>query len=203
MRRLFTLLGVFVALAMMIPAPAALAASSPRMPTIPAGGGFEYFESSWASNVGAYERFLRATAPDSQSVAPLPDDSGTGRRIVYSLSDQMVWLVDSDGAVLANYVVSGREGWPISGTYSVFSKSPKTTSWTGGGVTMRWMVRFVKTTNTSIGFHEIPRTASGRYIQTNNELGTPLSAGCVRQATEDAIRLYRWADVGTPVVVTS
>lgn len=203
MRRRLALLGVFMALAVLVPTSAASATSSPRVAPIPAGGGFEYFESSWASGARVYDRFLRATAPDSLSVAPLPADSGSGRRIVYSLTDQMVWLVDSDGAVLANYFVSGREGWPISGIYSVFSKSRKTTSWTGGGVTMRWMVRFIKTSSTSIGFHEIPRTASGRYIQANDQLGTPLSAGCVRQATEDAIRLYRWADVGTPVVVTS
>jgi lipoprotein-anchoring transpeptidase ErfK/SrfK len=38
-------------------------------------------------------------------------------------------------------------------------------------------------------------------MQTSDQLGEPLSGGCVRQATEDAIITWDWAQIGTVVVV--
>ena len=35
----------------------------------------------------------------------------------------------------------------------------------------------------------------------DEQLGQPLSGGCVRQAPEDAIWMWNWAPVGTVVVV--
>jgi hypothetical protein len=200
-RRLATLCAV-IGLIVVIPATAASAASSPRSLPGPAVNALEYFESSWAGGTRVFDRYLKATAPTVLEAAPLPADSGIGRRIVYDLTDQMVWLVDADETILANYLVSGRAGWPVPGTYSVFSKSPRTTAFLGNGITMRWMVRFAKTDKTNIGFHDLPRYADGRTMQTEDELGTALSGGCVRQKYSDAVRMYRWADVGTTVVVT-
>jgi lipoprotein-anchoring transpeptidase ErfK/SrfK len=42
----------------------------------------------------------------------------------------------------------------------------------------------------------------GERLQTTAELGTPLSHGCIRQARPDAKALWRFAPVGTTVVVT-
>jgi lipoprotein-anchoring transpeptidase ErfK/SrfK len=38
-------------------------------------------------------------------------------------------------------------------------------------------------------------------LQSSEQLGLPLSAGCVRQSTADAGWLWNWAPVGTKVVV--
>ena len=114
----------------------------------------------------------------------------------------MVWLVAEDGTVLANYLVSGRAGVPSPGTYSVFSKSPVTRAFLDPNTIMRWMVRFAKTDKTNIGFHDIPVRGDGTPYQTVDELGTALSGGCVRQELGAAIRMSRFADVGTPVIVT-
>jgi lipoprotein-anchoring transpeptidase ErfK/SrfK len=160
------------------------------------------FESTWDRGLPAFDRYLWAAAPEDVLLAPVPDDSGEGRRVVYSLEDQMVWLVTEDGSVVANYLVSGRKGWPNPGTYQVFSKSPITRAYLSPTTTMRWMVRFARTANTNIGFHDIPLSGNGTPYQTLDELGTALSGGCVRQSSEDAIRMYRFADIGTTVVVT-
>jgi hypothetical protein len=131
---------------------------------------------------------------------PVPPDSGRGRRIVYSNSQQRVWLVEADGIVTATYPVSGRRGVPNPGTYQVYSKSEK--AWAGhDGITMAYMVRFARGKNLPIGFHAIPRDARGRPLQSEDALGEYRSAGCVRQADEDARLLYHWAEVGTTVVV--
>ena len=142
----------------------------------------------------------KAQAFPSFANVPLPANSGTGRRIVYSNPQQRVWLVSDDGTVEYTYNVSGRRGVPAGGTYSVFSKS-RVTSAGHDGITMRNMVRFARGSSLAIGFHSIPRYASGRPLQSEDELGGYRSAGCVRQADADSERLWEWAPVGTKVVV--
>jgi len=129
-----------------------------------------------------------------------PANTGEGRRIVYGNSAHRVWLVDQYNLVVDTYLVSGRAGTPAAGTYSVYSKSEQ--AWAGhDGITMRWMVRFAHGSNLAIGFHSIPRDADGRPLQSESQLGTYRSSGCVRQADHKAQFLYGWAPVGTKVVV--
>ena len=123
-------------------------------------------------------------------------------RIVYSIHGQRVWLVGSDGVVARTYRVSGRLDRPLPGTYQVYSRSRTTTSYTGDE-SMEYMVRFAHGERAAIGFHDIPVDASGSEVQTVEQLGEPLSAGCVRQSLEDAIALWDFAPVGTTVVVVA
>jgi lipoprotein-anchoring transpeptidase ErfK/SrfK len=62
------------------------------------------------------------------------------------------------------------------------------------------MVRFAHGANAAIGFHDIP-VDDGQRVQTLDDLGTPMSHGCVRQARPDARALWRFAPIGTEVVV--
>ncbi len=135
---------------------------------------------------------------------PLPRSSGTGRRIVYDISAQRVWLVRAGGDVARSYLVSGsRYDQVAPGTYPVFSTSRHAVSW-HGTETMEYMVRFTRGDNANIGFHDIPvRAATGRAVQSLARLGTPLSDGCIRQRERDARALWKFAPVGTPVVVTA
>ncbi len=132
---------------------------------------------------------------------PVPAGSGEGRRIVYSDSQQRVWLVEADESIADTYLVSGRRLTPAAGTYRVYSKSP--TAWAGhDGIVMQHMVRFAHGRSLAIGFHSIPRYGSGgRPLQTEAQLGTYQSSGCVRQADHKAAALYEWAPIGTVVVV--
>jgi hypothetical protein len=133
---------------------------------------------------------------------PLPAGSGYGRRIVYQQSTMHLWVVDSDGVVLRDYPVTGRPGWPLVGTYHVFSKAVSAAS-PKYHVTFDWMVRFAHGHNLSIGFHSIPRfMGSGKPIQSESSLGAPIGhGGCVRQRPVDAKWLFAWAQIGTTVVV--
>lgn len=158
----------------------------------------------------AFEEDRRATQADrsphfvatirSDLPAP-PDDSGVGRRVVYSNSQQRVWMIDGEGSVVDSYLVSGRRGVPRPGTYQVFSKSE--VAWADhDGITMRYMVRFARGEELAIGFHSIPVYPGGRPLQTEQDLGNFRSAGCVRQSLFDAYRMWTFAPVGTTVVVT-
>jgi L,D-transpeptidase catalytic domain len=143
----------------------------------------------------------RAPAAETTSNA-LPSDSGTGKRVVFDISDQRVWLVDKGDEVRRSYLVSGSLTDNLDpGTYAVYSRSRYAVGINDSGV-MEYFIRFTRGVNAAIGFHSIP-TKNGRPLQTEKQLGTPQSHGCIRQATRDAKRLWAFAPVSRKVVVTA
>ncbi|GIU91572.1 MAG: hypothetical protein KatS3mg011_0478 [Acidimicrobiia bacterium] len=180
-----------------------LAPALPRTPSPPAVAPIpppDPVDEAWRTYPHTVDLRFAVSPPRPDAFPPLPPDSGEGRRIVYANSAQRVWLVDDLNRVVDSYPVSGRRGVPRPGTYRVYSKSEL--AWAGhDGITMKHMVRFARGRSLAIGFHSIPVTASGRPIQTEEDLGSFRSAGCVRQAPDKALQLYLFADVGTTVVV--
>ena len=137
------------------------------------------------------------------STPALPAGSGAGYRIVFDQSEQRVWLVGSDGKVDRSYLVSGSRFNNLHpGTFSVLSRSRYATSFDFSGK-LEYFVHFATGFSAPIGFHAVPRYNNGALEQTKAQLGTPLSAGCVRQWLPDAIALWNFAPVGTKVVVTA
>jgi len=136
--------------------------------------------------------FFRSLLP------PAPAGSGSGRRIVYTVSGGRVWLIGDADDVQFSYRVSGRAGMPKPGVYSIYSKSRYARS---GAVTMQYMMRFARGSKLAIGFHSIPARRNGTLLQTEAELGLYRSHGCVRQALSDAAMAWDWAPLGTRVVV--
>ncbi len=145
----------------------------------------------------------RPLAPNRESTShELPGDSGTGKRVVFDISDQRVWLVDGQDRVRGTYLASGSLTDNLRpGTFEVYSRSRHAVGISDSGV-MEYFVRFTRGENAAIGFHSIP-TKDGRPLQTRAQLGTPQSHGCIRQARPDARRLWAFAPTGTKVVVTA
>jgi peptidoglycan hydrolase-like protein with peptidoglycan-binding domain len=145
---------------------------------------------------------LSSVASTGADAPPLPANSGSGRRLVYERAGQRVWAVDKDGNIIRSWLVSGsRYNNEMPGTHKVYSKSEITTAWNGKAF-LKKMVRWMKTDIGAIGFHQIPvHRDDGTVYQTEAELGTRLSGGCQRQAKEDADFLWKFATIGTPVVV--
>jgi hypothetical protein len=148
------------------------------------------------------------TSPETMTVEPvespsypLPAKSGDGRRVVFSESQQRVWLVREDGTVKRTYLVSGSLTDNLHpGTYAVYSRSELAWGVDDSG-TMKWFVRFTSGDSAAIGFHDIP-VNDGKPLQTLSQLGTPQSHGCIRQKESDAKALWKFAPLDTPVVVT-
>jgi len=133
-----------------------------------------------------------------------PADTGWGRRVVYSKSQQTVWAYDENNTMIKVHRVSGRQDPrdPLPGVYQVWSRSLRTFSINNPTITWNYMVRFAKgDRDGNIGFHDIPYQY-GQPVQTVDQLGQALSGGCVRQAPEDAVWMWNWAQLGTVVVVT-
>ena len=142
------------------------------------------------------------TTSATEAVA-VPKGSGSGRRIVFDQSEQRVWLIDADDRTERTYLVSGSKHENLRpGHYRVQSKTRHATAFDGSG-TMEYFVRFATGFSEPIGFHSVPKDNRGLLEQTKEQLGTRLSAGCVRQWLPDAIALWEFAPVGTPVVVVA
>ncbi len=143
---------------------------------------------------------LKKTVQTKRPPSPYPDapeGTGAGKRIVYCISCQRVWLVEDDDYVYSYYAVSGRRGYPSTGTYKVIRRINP-----GIHDTLRlpYFVGFTFGNTTDVGFHGIP-LQSGKQIQSDSQLGTYRSSGCVRENQSDARRLWDWAPMGTKVVV--
>lgn len=123
--------------------------------------------------------------------------------MVFSEGRQRVWLVADNGNIRSTYLVSGSIYENLEpGTFEVWSRSVDAVGIDDSG-TMKYFVRFARgTSGAAIGFHDIPIN-DGERVQTFDQLGTPLSHGCIRQRRTDAKRLWAFAPLGTKVVVTT
>jgi peptidoglycan hydrolase-like protein with peptidoglycan-binding domain len=145
---------------------------------------------------------LSSVASAGSDAPPLPEESGSGRRLVYERKGQRVWAVDDDGSIIRSWLVSGSKySNELPGTHEVYSRSEMSTAWNGQAFLPK-MVRYLRTDIGHIGFHAIPlHVADNSAYQTEAELGTRLSGGCQRQANLDAAFVWDFAQIGTKVVV--
>ena len=153
---------------------------------------------------GTQLQITKPPPPPPPSAFDPPVDGGFGRRVVYSKTQQTVWVYDERNTIIKMHRVSGRQTPldPAPGRYRVWSRSIRTYSINNPSITWGYMVRFAKgARGGNIGFHEIP-FQYGRPVQSEAQLGQALSGGCVRQARADAIWMWNWAQLGTVVIVT-
>lgn len=168
--------------------------SAPSATQVPPGA-----RPSWVADQIAVQRKLTTRALASTA---LPSGSGSGRRVVFDISAQRVWLVDRAGAAQRTYLVSGSVTDNLGpGHYAVYSRSRNAVGVDDSG-TMQYFVRFTQGKNAAIGFHDIP-VDNGRQVQSVAQLGTPMSHGCIRQKPADAKRMWAFADLGTKVDVVA
>lgn len=146
---------------------------------------------------------LSPVSSTGSNAPPLPDGSGSGRRVVYDRGGQRVWAVDANGGIIRSWLVTGSSfSNEQPGTHTVYSKSEMSTAWNGKAWLPK-MIRYQKTDIGNIGFHGIPLHVSDNSpYQTTADLGKRLSGGCQRQHDLDAAFLWAFADVGATVVVT-
>ncbi|MFI7410687.1 hypothetical protein ACIBU0_18680 [Streptomyces sp. NPDC049627] len=135
-----------------------------------------------------------ASPAPSKSSAPaaVPDGSGTGRRIVYSLGRKRVWLVDASDASRRTFAVWPGTVSPDAGTYAVSSRNEATTG--SDGVKIENIVYFTAKSGISIAFSNAvdgssPPPAAGKQT------------GGIRMRAADGAALWTFGETGTTVVV--
>jgi hypothetical protein len=124
----------------------------------------------------------------------VPPRSGTGRRIVVSQGQNWLWLVGSDGRVVAQAGIVDNPAVLKKGTWhtgSYCGRPARVLKNQSGAVFMDHFVRF---TPCGIGFHRIPTyKTTGAQMHPDWFLGTDLagdSHGCVRLSARMATRVW-------------
>lgn len=145
---------------------------------------------------GPQEPSTSPTPEPSASPTPvhhaLPEQSGSGRRVVYALKQHRVWLVGTDGEVRRSYEVWPSTVDPAPGTYTVTSRSAQVTG--SDGVPVEHVVRFASVQGTTVGF-------SASLDGSAPELDPAKRTGGVREKRDDGTAMWEFATKGTKVVV--
>ncbi|MEU9186533.1 hypothetical protein AB0D14_18685 [Streptomyces sp. NPDC048484] len=132
------------------------------------------------------------SADESKPVA-VPDGSGTGRRIVYSLGQRRVWLVDASDASRRTFAVWPGTVSPAPATYTIGSRREAATG--SDGVEIEHIVYFAVASGVNVAFSNAvdgsspPPPASGAQT------------GGVRMRADDGDAVWKFATAGTRVTV--
>jgi hypothetical protein len=176
------------------------------------------FLAAQAANSAPEDRGIaRSTTPaPTESGAPkpppppaIPANSGTGKRVVYSLAASRVWLVDEAERSLRDYAVAAAPIRPQPGSFQVTLK--KEESQIGSdGLRITYSVRFGSVQGVPLGFAATdtpldqvnpPKpTATSTARPRTSAPASKQSAG-IRSTTDDGAALWAFAPVGTPIIV--
>ncbi|MBW5481446.1 hypothetical protein [Streptomyces bambusae] len=133
-----------------------------------------------------------AAPQDPAKAGALPENSGTGTRVVYSVSQKRVWLVGEEGRQPRSFTVMPSTVHPKPGTYAVSTRSGAVTG--SDGVPIEHVVRFALADNVVIGF-------SARLDGAVPAPDATKKTGGIRMTRADGDAMWNFATIGTKVVV--
>lgn len=139
-----------------------------------------------ANKIDAGQQLLIGTTPIN---TPVPNSKG--KQIIVVLSKQTTYAYE-DGELLKTFIISsGITIFPtVLGDYQIERKY-EYADMKGPGYDIK-DVPSVMYFHLGYSFHGAPW---------NHNLGTPASHGCLNMSIEDALWLYNWAPLGTPVKI--
>ncbi|MGW4382350.1 hypothetical protein [Kitasatospora sp. NPDC004531] len=138
------------------------------------------------------------SASEKPTAPPLPADSGAGLRVVFSLKDRQVWLVDpkKPEQVVASFRVTPSNALPNPGAYTVYSRTAAGTGTDGRQI--EHVVRFAQQQGTVFGFSAlVDENAPAPSLDPKTKLGG------IRASRADGQVLWDFAPNGTRVVVVA
>ncbi|MCC5478717.1 hypothetical protein ACFV2N_04700 [Streptomyces sp. NPDC059680] len=133
-----------------------------------------------------------STAPHSPAAPALPDGSGEGRRIVYSLGEKRVWLVDATGKVTRTFTVWPGTVSPQPGRYSIIASRQSLKG--SDGVEIEHVMYITKVQGVNVAFSNAldgssPPPAGGQKL------------GGIRMHKEDGAALWSFGGTNTNVTI--
>ncbi|WP_079154302.1 hypothetical protein [Streptomyces subrutilus] len=129
---------------------------------------------------------------DPAKPVPVPEGSGSGVRVVYSVGQKRVWLVGEAGQEPRSFAVMPSTVHPKAGSYLVGSRSGSVTG--SDGVPVEHVVRFATTEGVVIGF-------SARVDGTTPEPDPNRKTGGIRMTKADGDAMWAFATINSKVVV--
>ncbi|MFC8347822.1 hypothetical protein [Streptomyces sp. NPDC057280] len=151
-------------------------------------------EATGAARPSASTSAHPSAGPTKAAPTAVPDDSGTGRRIVYSLGEKRVWLVDASDAARRTFAVWPGTVSPDPGNYTVGTRSgdPITGS---DGVRIEHVVYFAAKSGKNIAFSNAVDGSSPPPPAAGTQTGG------IRMKKADGSALWTFGETGTAVVV--
>jgi hypothetical protein len=129
---------------------------------------------------------------DRKNPTALPAGSGEGERVVYSVDDDRVWLVEADGKVQRTFRVTPGTVDPVPGTYAVTSRSSAVIGTDGRPI--EHVVRFTSVAGTVIGF--------SAAVDGSTPVPDPaVRTGGIRESRADGHAMWLFATIGERIVV--
>jgi lipoprotein-anchoring transpeptidase ErfK/SrfK len=153
------------------------------------------------TSIPTQEPTATAVVPPTEPAFVVPSIQISGlKSIVVSLSQQRLYAYEGDTSVYDDVISTGRGGGTAVGNFEILDKIPDAYSAPWGFWMPDWMGIYYPSPDLEDGIHALPVLPDGETIW-GNELGTPVSYGCIVLGSEDANQLFQWADIGTPVSI--
>lgn len=133
-----------------------------------------------------------AAKQDPSKPAAVPEGSGTGVRVVYSVGQKRVWLVGEPAQPTKTFTVVPSTVHPAVGTYAVGSRSGAVTG--SDGVPIEHVVRFASNEGVALGF-------SARVDGATPAPDPGKKTGGIRMTRADGDAMWAFATISSKVVV--
>ncbi len=143
----------------------------------------------------SYRQSLEAVAPFDVITPEIIEEpeAEPEKSVLLSLADQMIWVFEGETILQRFPVSTGVPGHRTpTGEFSVRNKSPRAYSNRYECYMPNWMAI---TSDGLYGMHALDGTS---YL---SRLGSVASHGCIRLSHENALWLYNWTEIGTPVTI--
>lgn len=140
--------------------------------------------------------------PQGGQISPAPASApaalASDQLILVDKSEQHMYVYEN-GALKWSWVTStGERGRETAlGQFSVLNKIPNAYAYTWN-LQMPYWLGIYWAGSLQNGIHALPILSNGQTLW-EGYLGTPVSYGCVILSTQNAMTLYEWVNVGTPV----
>ncbi|MFE1323417.1 hypothetical protein [Streptomyces sp. NPDC058741] len=145
------------------------------------------------ARAGASAAVDASRAPQARrNLTALPEGSGEGARVVYSLRRDRVWLVGANGGVARTFEVDPSAVDPPPGSYAVTSRSKAVTG--SDGVPVEHVVRFTSVDGVVVGF-------SAAVDESRRAPAPKVRTGGIRESRTDGSVMWTFATIGRKVVV--
>ncbi|MGG8408364.1 hypothetical protein ACM614_18055 [Streptomyces sp. 12297] len=135
---------------------------------------------------------VAAKPPTGLKNPPVPANSGTGVRVVYSVGAKQVWLVGEPGKKIRTFAVAPSTVSPTPGSYLVGSRAGTTTG--SDGAPVEHVVRFARVNGVTVGF-------SARVDGSLPDPDPRKKTGGIRMTRADGDAMWTFATINSKIVV--
>jgi len=142
---------------------------------------------------------IDSTPPTDTSLTPTKAPF-TKKTILVDISDQHVYAYEKGMLIFSFIASTGRKNSTRAGHYKILDKHPRAFSDLWGFWMPYWMGFEYVGNNLENGFHSLPVLSNGVQLW-GKKIGKPITYGCVVLKPNDMKKLYRWAGIGTAVVI--